>query len=169
MSEFELGLLKQRADAARTQMIQRGAVLWDVPVGYVRSEDHEIEMIPDRQVQDALRGVFAKFCEMGSARQVTIWYQEEEIPLPHLTPGPRGREISWKRPSMGRVRQMLKNPCYAGAFAYGRTASRTVVRGDRARRSHGHQTPVGEWAILIREHHPGYIGWDEYLRNSTTI
>ena len=84
MSEFELGLLKQRADAARTQMIQRGAVLWDVPVGYVRSEDHEIEMIADRQVQEAIRGVFAKFGEVGSARQVTIWYREEQIPLPHL-------------------------------------------------------------------------------------
>jgi hypothetical protein len=70
---------------------------------------------------------------------------------------------------MGRVRQMLKNPCYAGAFAYGRTASRTVVRGDRARRSHGHNTPIGEWAVLIRDHHPGYIDWDEYLRNQEIL
>jgi hypothetical protein len=134
ISEFELGLLKQRADAARTQMIERGAVLWDVPVRYVRSEDHEIEMIPDRQVQEAPRGVFGKFRELGSAHHVTIWYREEAIPLPHLTPGTHGQEIAWKLASIGRVRQMLKNPCYAGAFAYGRTAFRTVVRGDRVRR-----------------------------------
>jgi DNA invertase Pin-like site-specific DNA recombinase len=169
MSEFELGLLKQRADAVRTQMIQRGAVLWDVPAGYVRSDDHEIELIPDRQVQDAIRGVFAKFRELGSARQVTIWYREEQIPLPHLTPGTRGHEISWKLPSIGRVRQMLKNPCYAGAFAYGRTASRTVVQEERPRSSHGHRTPLGAWPILIRDHHPGYISWDEYLRNQEIL
>jgi DNA invertase Pin-like site-specific DNA recombinase len=169
MSEFELGLLKQRADMARTQMIHRGAVLWDVPVGYVRSEDHEIEMIPDRQVQEAIRGVFAKFGEMGSARQVTIWYREEQIPLPHLTPGTRGQEISWKPPTIGRVRQMLKNPCYAGAFVYGRTASRTVVREERPRRSHGHPTTRDEWPVLIRDHHPGYINWDDYLHNQATL
>lgn len=169
MSEFELGLMKQRAFAARTQMIQRGAVLWDVPVGYVRGEDHEIEMIPDRQVQEALRGVFAKFQEMGSARQVTIWYREEQIPLPHLRPGTRGQEISWRPPTTGRVRQILKNPCYAGVFAYGRTASRTVVREERARRSHGHKTPLGQWQVLIPDHHPGYISWDEYLRNQKIL
>jgi len=169
MSEFELGLLKQRADAARTQMIHRGAVLWDVPVGYVRSEDHELEMIPDRQVQEAIRGVFAKFREVGSARQVTLWYREEQIPLPHLTPGTRGHEISWKPPTNGRVRQMLKNPCYAGAFAYGRTASRTVVGEDRPRRSYGHTTPLDAWPVLIRDHHPGYISWDDYLRNQEIL
>jgi DNA invertase Pin-like site-specific DNA recombinase len=169
MSEFELGLLKQRADAARTQMIQRGAVLWDVPAGYVRSADHEIELIPDRQVQAAIRGVFAKFRELGSARQVTIWYRDEHLPLPHLRPGTRGHEISWKLPGIGRVRQMLKNPCYAGAFVYGRTSSRTVVREARARRSHGHKTPLGEWPVLIRDHHPGYISWDEYLRNQEIL
>lgn len=169
MSEFELGLLKQRAYAARIQMIHRGAVLWDVPAGYVRGEEHEIEMIPDRQVQQAIRGVFAKFREVGSARQVTIWYREEQIPLPHLTPGTRGQEISWKPPTIGRVHQMLKNPCYAGAFAYGRTASRTVVREERPRRSHGHPTPLGAWQVLIRDHHPGYISWDEYLRNQEIL
>lgn len=169
MSEFELGLLKQRAHAVRGEMIRRGAVLWDVPVGYVRSEDHEIEMIADRQVADAIRGVFAKFRELGSARQVTIWYREEQIPLPHLTPGTRGHAIAWKLPSSGRVRQMLKNPCYAGAFVYGRTVSRTVMQAERARRSHGHKAPLGEWQILIHDHHPGYISWDDYLRNQETL
>jgi DNA invertase Pin-like site-specific DNA recombinase len=169
MSEFELGLLKQRAYAARMQMIHRGAVLWDVPVGYVRGEDHAIEIIPDRQVQEAIRGVFAKFRELGSARQVTLWHRDDQIPLPHLTPGTRGHEISWKPPALGRVYQMLKNPCYAGAFAYGRTASRTVVREERPRTSHGHKTPRDAWQVLLRDHHPGYISWDEYLRNQEIL
>jgi len=103
LSEFELGLLKQRASAARPQMIHRGAVLWDVPVGYVRGEDHAIEMIPDRQVQEAIRGVFAKFRALGSARQVTLWHRDDQLPLPHLTPGTRGHEISWTLPTLGRV------------------------------------------------------------------
>jgi DNA invertase Pin-like site-specific DNA recombinase len=61
MAEFELGLLRQRAREALLQMIRRGLVLWEVAVGYVRTEDYRIEMNPDRQVQQAVRGVFAKF------------------------------------------------------------------------------------------------------------
>jgi hypothetical protein len=64
---------------------------------------------------------------------------------------------------------MLKDPCYAGAFVYGRTASRMVMREDRPRRSYGHKAIPGEWQILIRDHHPGYISWDEYLRHQETL
>jgi len=169
MSEFELGLMRQRSQAARLQKVQRGAVLWDVPVGYVRSEHHELELIADRQVQEALRGVFAKFRELGSARQVTFWYREEQIPLPHLVRGTAGHEIIWRLPTVTRVGRMLKNPCYAGAFVYGRTMSRTEVREERARRSYGHPIPLDQWQVLIRDHHPGYIGWDEYLRNQEIL
>jgi DNA invertase Pin-like site-specific DNA recombinase len=57
MAEFELGLMRQRAREALLQMIRRGFVLWQVPVGCQRTEDRSIEMIPDRQVQEAIRGV----------------------------------------------------------------------------------------------------------------
>lgn len=122
MSEFELGLMKQRASAARTQMIQRGAVLWDIPAGCVRSEGHEIEMIPNRQVQKALRGVFAKFREMGSARQVTIWYREEQIPLPHLRPGTRGPALLAGLLRCGRCGRKLQ-------VVYSGNGGRLILRG----------------------------------------
>lgn len=55
--------------------------------------------------------------ELGSARQTTLWYWDEELLLPHVVPGTAGREIAWRRPTAHRVNQLLKNPCYAGAFA----------------------------------------------------
>ena len=91
MAEFELSLLRQRAQEALRGMIQRGLVLWEVPVGYLRTEDNRIEKTPDRQVQEAVRGVFAKFWELGSARQVLLWYVQERIPLPSAVPGTSGR------------------------------------------------------------------------------
>ena len=48
MSEFELGLLRQRARQAFEQKVQRGHALWELPVGFVRTEDHRIEQTPDR-------------------------------------------------------------------------------------------------------------------------
>ncbi len=169
MSEFELGLLRQRARAAFEQKVQRGHALWELPVGFVRTEEHRIEKTPDRQVQRAIEGVFRKFTELGSARQTTLWYWDEELLLSHVVPGTAGREIAWRRPTGHRVNQILKNPCYAGAFAYGRTAAKTVVRDGRARQDNRRRKPPAQWKVLILDAHPGYICWEDYLRNQQML
>src|SRR5580700_5069906 len=106
MSEFELGLLRQRAREAFEQKVRRGFALWELPVGFVRSEEGQIEKTPDRQVQQAVVSVFRKFQQLGSARQATIWFREERILVPHVKPGTAGREVTWTLPSSGRIRQM---------------------------------------------------------------
>ena len=169
MSEFELGLLRQRAREAFEQKAQRGHALWELPVGFVRSEEQRIEKIPDREVQQAIEGVFRKFIELGSARQTTLWYWDEELLLPHVIPGTAGREIAWRRPTAHRVNQILKNPCYAGAFAYGRTAAQTVVRDGRARQGNRRRKPQSQWKVLILDAHPGYITWQDYLGNQRML
>src|SRR3954466_4641723 len=84
MAEFELGLLRQRARAAFEQKVRRGFTLWEVPVGFIRTEEGRLEKTPDRQVQQAIATVFQKFHQLGSARQATIWFREEQISLPHV-------------------------------------------------------------------------------------
>jgi len=133
MAEFELGLLRQRARAAFEQKVSRGFTLWEVPIGFIRTEEGRIEKTPDRQVQQAVATVFQKFHQLGSARQATIWFREEQIPLPHVKGGTAGKEVFWALPSSGRILQILRNPCYGGAFAYGKTAPRTVIEDGRAR------------------------------------
>ena len=91
MAEFELGLLRQRAREAFEQKVKRGFALWEVSVGFVRSEDDRIEKTPDRQVQQAISLVFQKFRQLGSARQATIWFREEQVSIPHAKPGAAGR------------------------------------------------------------------------------
>jgi DNA invertase Pin-like site-specific DNA recombinase len=164
MAEFELGLLRQRAREALLQMIRRGLVLSEVAVGYIRTEDYRIEMNPDRQVQQAVRGVFAKFREMGSARQVFLWYCQERIPLPHVKPGTAGQEIDWRLPVYNHIIHILKNPTYAGTFVHGRSGVRTVICDGRARKTHGHAVPLEEWKVMIHDHHREYIPWEEYIR-----
>jgi DNA invertase Pin-like site-specific DNA recombinase len=169
MSEFELGLLRQRAREAFEQKVQRGHALWELPVGFVRTDEHRIEKTPDRQVQRAIEGVFRKFTELGSARQTTLWYWDEELLLPHVVPGTAGREIAWRRPTGHRVNQILKNPCYAGAFAYGRTVAKTVLRDGRAHQGNRRRKPPAQWKVLILDAHPGYICWEDYLRNQQML
>ena len=165
MAEFELGLLRQRAREAFEQKVRRGFALWEVPVGFIRTEEGRIEMTPDRQVQQAVATVFQKFQQLGSARQATIWFREEQIPVPQTKPGTAGREVIWKLPSSGRIRQMLNNPCYAGAFAYGKTTVRTRIEEGRARHSSRYRKPHKDWKVLLIDHHPGYISWEKYLEN----
>jgi DNA invertase Pin-like site-specific DNA recombinase len=82
MSEFELGLLRQRAKEAFLAKVKRGVVMTRVPAGYVRTEDDRIEKHPDRRVQQAVGGVFESFQQLGSARQVLLHHQKESLDLP---------------------------------------------------------------------------------------
>jgi DNA invertase Pin-like site-specific DNA recombinase len=165
MSEFELGLIRQRSQEALRQMIARGEVLTEVPVGFVRTKDNRCELTPDRRAQQAIRGVFSRFRELGSVRQVLLWYRQEQILLPLGRPATCGQEFVWRLPIYSHILAILKNPAYAGAFVYGRRKSRTVVVDGRARRTSGHEVPMAEWTVLIRDHHPSYISWEEFEHN----
>ena len=169
MAEFELGLLRQRAREAFEQKAKRGCAMWELPVGFVRTEDFRVEKTADRQMQQAIEDMFTKFRELGSARQTMLWYRDEHIPLPHVQPGTSGTSVHWRLPSENRICQMLNNPYYAGAFAYGRTVIKTVVEEGRARKSHQQKQPLEKWKVLILDHHSGYITWDDYLENQRTL
>ena len=103
MAEYELGLMRQRARQAFEDTIRRGHVMWEVPVGFVRTEDNRIEKSADRQVQQAVAGVFATFRQVGSARQTMLWYRDEQLPLPEVHPATAGHEIIWRLPSAHRI------------------------------------------------------------------
>lgn len=169
MSEFELSLLRQRAQEALRQKIERGEVLCRVAIGYARTGNNQIEIAPDRQVQQAVRSVFQKFGELGSARQVQLWFRQHDIPFPTWSVESGGREIVWRLPVYNRIVSVLKNPVYAGAFVHGRRQRRTVVVGGRARKTDGHDVPQEQWMVLIKDHHPSYISWDAYMRNQEQL
>jgi hypothetical protein len=52
--------------------VERGHTLWEVPAGFVRTEDDRVEKTPERRVQEAVAGVFCKFRELESARQTIL-------------------------------------------------------------------------------------------------
>src|ERR1700677_4101705 len=102
MSECEISLLRQRAMEAHKQKVQRGLVLTQVPVGYVRTEDEGMEKTPDRQIQDAIGGIFRKFLELGSIRQVLLWYRDERL-VPALSRESGNRKVVWIEPIYPRI------------------------------------------------------------------
>lgn len=169
MAEFESNLLRQRSVAAIRQMAQRGALQFSLPVGYVWTAADRIEQEPDGRVQQALSLVFAKMTELPSVRQVLLWFQREGLALPRKSQDPPGGPTIWARPTYSGLLNLLSNPIYGGAYAYGRTQTRTRVIEGRARKTVGHKKPRSEWTALILDHHPGYISWEPYERNQAKM
>jgi len=169
MSELELSLFRQRSHEALKQKARRGALFLGVAAGYVKAGRDRIEKDPDQRVQHALKLVFAKFAEFQSARQVHVWLRDEDIRLAVKSHNIEERSIIWRLPAYNTVHNILTNPIYAGAYAFGRTTSKVSVEDGRKRIRRGIRRPLAEWDVLLKDHHEGYITWDEFERNQRVI
>ena len=167
VSEMEGSVLRKRSLDARRQKAERGELFLNLPAGYVKVGRDAIAMDPDQRVRDAIRHVFRKFSEFRSIRQVFLWFRHEGIELPFrsLCTGVHGWQVAWKLPVYNTVHQILTNPIFAGAYAYGRKTRRTVIVDGRKRVVHENRRNPDDWKVLIRDSHEGYIGWGEYERN----
>src|SRR6266852_1863829 len=169
ISEMEVASFRERAQAAILQKAQRGALIRRVPIGYVKGSDDRIEKDPDVRISSAIDLIFRKFAELGSVRQVFFWLDQQRFELPVVRGPGEVREIVWQPARYHAVLSVLKNPVYAGAYAYGR--SKTVVRLEAGQKQVRRQVQRRreDWAVLILDHHEGYIDWDVYQSNQTMI
>jgi len=165
MSEYELSLMRQRGIAARDSKAGRGELRFMLPPGLCWSEVGKIEIDPDEHVAETIRLAFAKFRELGSGRQVFLWLRSADIRMPVVLRNVDVCKLVWKAPAYHSVMQILHNPLYAGAYAFGRRAQRTRIVDGRARKATGVRKPRDEWSVLLRDNHQGYISGREYEEN----
>lgn len=170
MSEAELHMLRQRLDAGRMNQVKRGTYRQRLPTGYLRLPDGTVVKDPDEQVRHVIELVFEKFSELGSANKVLRYLRRNKILLPRRqSAGPQANQLLWKVASESAVIDMLHNPAYAGAFAYGRT-QKDPIRQDPARPAAGRvRKPMSEWLHLQQGVYPAYISWEQYLINQERI
>ncbi|MBI2803352.1 MAG: recombinase family protein [Planctomycetes bacterium] len=161
MSEAELHIIRARLDGGIRNKAARGELRRGLPVGFVWGDDDgEVLFHPDEAVVTAVRSVFERFAEFGSARRVWLWLRAEAPSFP-LQDGPDG-QIRWVAPTYTAVHHILTNPVYAGAYTYGKSRCERYVDENGTVRKRIRKLPMDQWGVLIREHHAGFIDWATY-------
>ncbi len=170
MSEAELHILKQRMDQGRLNKARRGELSFPVPTGYLRRPSGEVALDPDEQVQGVVRLILRKFEELGTVNGVLRYLVKNRVQLGiRVREGPGKGELEWHRPNRVTLQNLLKNPIYAGAYAYGRRQV-DPRRKKPGRPSTGRVViePEG-WTVLLQDRFPAYICWEQYERNMARL
>jgi DNA invertase Pin-like site-specific DNA recombinase len=166
MSEAELHILKARMRGGQLNKARRGELEMCPPVGLVYRNDRTIGLDPDLQVQNAIRLVFDTFERTGSAMQTVRFFREQGLLFPRrLRTGPNKGDLLWAAPHHARVLQVLHNPRYAGAFAYGRTRIRHRPDGGTS----VIKVARPDWQFVIPSMHQGYIDWERFEANQRRL
>ena len=169
ISEFELGVLRTRMLEAARAKARRGELRYTPPVGYLWDRDAGVLFDPDRRIQEVIRQIFSRFRDLDSARQVLLSMAGEGIHFPRPSDGIRLTSFEWRPIRYRNVISVLKNMFYAGVYAYGKTGRKTEIRDGRAHVSYKNRKPIEEWDVVLKDHHTGYIEWEEYERNQAQL
>jgi DNA invertase Pin-like site-specific DNA recombinase len=168
MSEAELHLLAGRLQGAKRAAAARGELRVPLPVGFVYDDDRKVIIDPDEEVAAAIRDLFAAFTQTGSAYGVVGVFAGRRFPK-RAYGGAWAGQLRWGPLNHSRVLGVLSNPCYAGAYVFGRHRTRRMIDPDGTVRTRTQELPPEEWEIVIRDHHPGYIDFATFETNQARL
>lgn len=168
MSEAELYLIRARMNGGIRNKAARGELRCPIPVGYVWADDKDaMNFHPNEAVISAIRNVFERFAEMGSVRQVWLWFQSQGLPFPIQSR--RTGETSFVRATYWQIHEVLTNPVYAGIYAFGKSRQQRTIDSAGRIKTHVRNLPQEEWQVFIRDHHESFIDWQTYEKNQTRM
>jgi DNA invertase Pin-like site-specific DNA recombinase len=168
MSEAELHWLHCRLVGGRQEKAQQGTLRFRLPVGLSYDLTGRVVLDADEEIQHAVRLVFDLFAQHRSALAVVKHFAAHGLQIPdRLWTRSQKGEVVWAPLRHARVLEMLHNPFYAGAYVYGRTKSRTrLLPGEAPRtKARSHRVARVDWPIVLRDHHAGYLSWEQFVSN----
>jgi DNA invertase Pin-like site-specific DNA recombinase len=167
LSVVELKILRQRLQVGQESKARRGELFKRLPVGYARDGTGKVVLHPDRRICEAIQLVFTKFREIWSVRQTFQWFRDHDVELPANPIS--GTRLVWKIPSQSLVRDILRNPFYAGAYIWGRRPVETLLIEGRLKKRQAATRRPEQCRVFIADHHVGYIDWATYEENQRMI
>ena len=170
MSEAELHSLRLRLDAGRISKAKRGELVHHLPTGLVRTTEGSVILDPDTSVCERIGLALHKYMELGTVQKVLNFLVDHGLKLPRRqTSGLYAGQVLWKAPSSSALYSIVKNPAYAGAFAYGRRIADPTRQVPGRPSSGKRRRPSSEWIALVKDVYPTYIPWDEFEQNQKTL
>ena len=164
MSEAELHVLKARLRGGILNKVRRGEYRCVLPTGLVYNETGAVILDPDAQVRETIAYFFETFARVGSAHQTVKAFRDEGLRFPSRLRAPTNGVIFHPLTASAAMRT-LRNPRYAGVYAYGQRAYRRTVEGGKTFRKRARN----DWLACIPGAHPGYITWDRYQENLNVL
>ena len=169
VSEMELDYAVQRMVDARWSKARRGELMTIPPAGYEVDDLNQLVKTSDESIAHAIETVFTKFDELGSARQVLVWWLEQGLKFPVRRVELRTHPVVWLEPNYNMVLRTLKHPIYAEVYVFGRIETVRELDEEQGRLRVRRVPRRGELPVLIEEHHPAYISYDKYLETQERI
>lgn len=157
MSEAELHHIRMRMHEGRRHKAERGELKLILPTGLERLRSGEIVLHTDEEIQARIKLIFEKFKELSSARGIVKYLRKHQLKIPvRQRLGPEPHEVVWVEASVRSVYVILKNPAYAGVYAYGKTKLDVTRRRQGAANSGIVKLPIEEWEVCIKDFYPAY-------------
>lgn len=166
ISEAELHMLRQRMNAGRLIKAERGELRMNVATGYVRRPSGEVVKDPDDHARTVVETIFERFEVQGTLHSVLRYLVEHDLKMPvRSRTGLDKGDLRWSRPSFETVRNILRNPIYAGAYVWGRRPTDPRAKKSGHPRTGRKVAHLGEWSVCLRDRVPAYISWERYESN----
>ncbi len=170
LAQAELHFLRARLHGGKLNKARKGELRLPLPVGLCCDDENRIVLDPDQEVQGAVRQVFRLFEETGSAYGVMRRFARLGLRFPRRAYGGAWADkLVWGLLTHRRVLSILKNPSYAGAYVFGRYQSQSRVTATGEIQSRIRPKAMDAWQTCLKDHHEGYISWDEFLRNQAIL
>ena len=168
-AQAELHIIRARLHGVKLNKAQKGELRFPLPVGLVFESD-KIVLDPDQEVQGAVRAVFTLFEQENSAYAVVQRFHQLGLLFPRRSyGGVWDGKLIWGRLTHSRVIGVLANPSYAGTYVFGRYQSCKKIGPTGEICTQSRQMPQDQWRVVIPNHHPGYITWDQFLANRSRL
>ncbi len=170
MSQAELHFLRARLLGGKINKAKKGRLKFPLPVGFCYDDEGNIVLDPDNEVRSAVELVFTTFRHTGSAYGVVHKFVQKGIKFPKRAYGGIwDGKLIWGQITHGRVLSIVKNPSYAGVYVYGRNKYAKKILSDGSIVSKVEKVAKELWQVKIKDHHEGYITWDEFLDNQEIL
>jgi DNA invertase Pin-like site-specific DNA recombinase len=166
MSDAERHVMRLRLQGGKLHKAKKGELVFPPPTGYVFDTSGVLVVDPDEQVQKAVRLLFERFRLDGTAYAAVRYFHRHRLLFPSRHAHKNApADIRWRSLSHERALAILRNPTYAGTYAYGRRQERRVLVEGAVQHRRTAVVAREQWHTLLHDAHPGYISWEEHMEN----